>query len=226
MLDKFVILVGVFHINRITEFFKSFYDNPPGVDYDIYFIHNCYEVDNVVNTYTRTNEEIDLINKFLLEQKELHPEINIVNRANIGRDMGALWHGYNLVKGNYKYYFFINERVRIKIPNWLKLFQDAYGEDPKLGALTPQLCGGHKYPWCLRCLFWSQTNESIKDMDWWEPRNRQDAHIQEMEMVYPHVSKLGLRCKQLGNGTNIMNHFLDNGEEDFRYIVNNFEFEK
>lgn len=226
MQDKFVILVGVFHINRIREFVKSFYEKPPGCDYDIYYIHNCYELDDVVNTYRRTDEEIMSINKFLFEQKELHPEINVVIRDNIGRDMGSLWHGYNLVRDKYKYYFFINERVRIKTPNWLKLFKDNYEQDIKLGAITPQLCGGHKYPWCLRCLFWSQTNDSIKDMDWWEPRSRADAHIQEMEMVYPHVKKLGLKCKQVGDGTNIMNHYLDDGSEDFRYIVNKFEFEK
>lgn len=223
--DKFIIIVGVFHINRITQFMESFWKNPPECDYDLLLIHNCYEPEHIENTYIRDHSEVERINEFLIEQQKSHPEIKIVNRENIGRDMGALWYGYNLVKDSYKYYFFINERVVIKKKGWLKMFKDSYESDSKIGAVGPQVCGGHKFPWVMRCLFWSQNNESIRTMDWWEPRNRPDAHKQEMEMVYPHVKSMGLKCKQLGDGTDIMNHFLDDGSEDFRYIVNRFEFE-
>lgn len=222
--SKFVVIVGVFHINRISQFMESFWAHPAGCEYDLILVHNKYELDSVENTYRRDSKEVEDISNFLQEQKRLHPEITIVERDNIGRDMGALWHGYNLVKGKYKHYFFINERVKIKQDGWLNLFKERFDSDSSIGALTPQLCGGHKYPWCLRCLFWAQTNEAIKTMDWWEPRNRPDAHKQEMEMVYPHVKSLGLICCQVGEGTNIMNHFLDDGSEDFRYIVNRHEF--
>ena len=222
--DKFAIIVGVFHIHRITEFMRTFWDKNPGADYDLYLVHNSIEPTDIENTYRRSDEEIQQIKDFLLAEKERHQEITIVDRINTGRDLGSLWHGYNLVRDQYKYYFFLNERVKIKQDNWLKLSKDAY-DDPKIGAVGIQVCGGHKYPWCLRCFFWSQKDEAIKTMDWWEPKNRADAHIQEMELVYSHVKSLGLKCKQIGNGFNIMNHFLDDGTEDFRYVVNNFEFE-
>ena len=199
-------IVGVYLPGKLQSFLESFYSKTAGEDFDLIFVHNLEGIEdaNVPNTYARTAEEVKQVQNLLQTTYEQHYNVTVYERTNTGRDLGALWYGYNKVRDQYKYYCFLNERVSINTDNWLSLILEEFNSDRNIGATGPQLCKGIKYDWCFRCFYWAQTNESIKTMNWWEPKTRDDAHIQEMELVYPHVINMKYNCSQIGNGYNIM----------------------
>jgi len=210
MKDKFAIIVAVHHPISLRAFLEYFYSKEAGEDYDLFFVHNKFgceepktDFDKAKVTY-RTEEQIKEVCDMLDEEKEKHPDTVVYEREDRGRDFGAYRYGYLKVKGQYKYYCFLNTRTIIMKDQWLSYFLNEFRSEKDIGATGPQLCLGIKYPLCYRGLYWAQTDEAIKTMNWWEPKSRTDAHTQEMELIYPHVVSAGYSCSQFGSGNDIL----------------------
>lgn len=187
--NNFALVVCCFLKERLEKFLKNFKEINPGLEFDLYFIHNCIEPTEIKNRYIRSDDEIisvkNLINNFD------YPNKKIIERINIGEDMGAYHSSFNLLKDKYKYFFFMNEATILYKDNWMKKFYDTYESNELIFAATPQLCHGIKYKYCLPTTYWSIRSDFGKKMIWNMPLNRFDAELQEMELVYPQVKEHG-----------------------------------
>jgi|GEM_PF-5074348 len=59
----------------------------------------------------------------------------------------------------------------------------------------------------------TSSDDVMRDLNWPQPFNRQDAEIQEMELIYPHVHSKNLYCANIGKGNDLMNYFYVDGRE-------------
>ena len=214
----FGIFVPVYWENRVKRFVDSFIKHSPGSKFKLHFVHNCYEKSEFGNRIdergSRTVEEIESINRFLYSLSSI-PELNdpvIILRDNVGEDFGANHHGYNRFKGEYEYIFFINELYMILEEGWLKKFEDCYIENTDVAATSSAVCKGIKFEYCLRGTSWGARDSFLQKMTWPQPTCREDCETQEMELVWPQVKAMGYKAAQVGNGTNLLNYYYDNGE--------------
>lgn len=196
-MSKFAVIVASYVSDRAQRFCKNLESVPFGdVDYDLYFVHNTIENSEVTNRWEpRTPQEINEVSETLRAYKG---KKTIIERENVGEDVGAYRYAYLKLKHNYKYMFFVNEVCTIHKPGWLKGFYDFYEEHPDVVATTPQMCTGHKYPYALPTTYWSL--RSSFELEWPEPRSRDDAQIQEMELVWPQANAQNKKLGQVGDG--------------------------
>ena len=197
MKKPFALAVNCFHIDRLRPFLDNlrevFKSETPC---DLYFIHNKFEVEAVKNRYTRSQEEVDQVSE-LLDSFDMNH--TVIDRDNIGEDVGASHHFYTLHKQNYDYMFFMNELTKIHRKGWIDDFYKYYEANPDAVAATTQVCRGIRYPYCMPTTYWSIRTSF--DLKWEAPRNRTDAGIQEMELVWPQANSQGKFIAQVGDGS-------------------------
>lgn len=145
--SDFALIVFVFRLERMTKFLDNFQKFNPGTGFDLYIVHNCFNVESIINRYERPLSEVNKINT-ILTSLNLPYRTNILIRPNIGEDLGAYRHMWNLLKGKYKNYFFLNEAGLPQQDSWLLPFEEALNM-PRVGAVTPTICKGTRYPWCM-----------------------------------------------------------------------------
>jgi hypothetical protein len=194
--NSFALVICCFVEKRLNKFLKNFKEINPGIEFDLYFVHNCVEPTEIKNRYVRTDDEIhnvkSLIKNFKFKNK------HIFERINIGEDLGAYHDVFNTLKDEYRYFFFMNEATILYENNWMKKFYDTYERNELIFATTPQICDGIKYRFCLPSTYWSVRSDFGKKMIWNKPLNRSDAELQEMELVYPQVKEHGGFVAQVG----------------------------
>jgi len=222
---EFAIITHVFRYVSIERYLKSFNSFTSGENYDLYLIHNKFEPKHIVNRYIRSEDEIHNIENILNLYKN-KTNATILERENIGEDLGAFRYGYNLLKNKYKYYFFIGEKTIFKKNNWLSEFKNIL-ENKEVGAVCPQIGKGIKYPFCLKTTYFCIKDYVLSTLNWPEPLNRKDAELQEMELFYPHIKSLNLYCANVGTGDNLMNYVYNDGTElDRRFWCCDFKKSK
>lgn len=199
-MNKIALIISVFVHERLEKFLKTFIPEKMGVNADVYFIHNLFEDALIKNRFYR--KETDIQNIFSL-LRDLKYERVVIERANIGEDMGAYHFAFNKLKGCYDYFFFLNEAATINQENWLKKVYDAYESDQNVLAVTPQICDGHEYRFCLPTTYWSIRTSFGEKMKWYQPLCRADSEHQEMTLVWPQVKEQGGVVAQVGDGTMI-----------------------
>lgn len=187
MINDFCIIICAFIPERLEKFLPNFKERPLGVGADVYFIHNLFKNNETVNRFERTEEDRDKVSKFLFNFN--YPNKVVINRENIGEDLGAYHFAFNLLKDKYKYFFFLNEAATINKDFWLKDFYDLYEHNDDVVAASPQVCPGIKYRYCMPTTYWSIRSSFGKIMDWPQPKSRADSEIQEMELVWPQAQK-------------------------------------
>jgi hypothetical protein len=220
MQKKFVVVVAVFHHRRIKRFVETFFNFDPGCDYDLYFVHNKFPHKNAREN--KIEQELKDISNLLFETKNKYDNISIIERTNLGEDMGAYHHAKTLLLDKYEYFFFINELTVIKSNGWLKEFLDIFELMPNVAASGPQICSGmdgyHNEKWCIKSTYWAIRNSVLKNIVWKQPlwRGNHDeisAGWQEMKLIYPQVKNMGMNIYQVGTGFNLMNYVSDDGKE-------------
>jgi hypothetical protein len=206
-MKDFCVVVMSYLPNRLEGFLNQINAFQLGIDndkVDIVFIHNLFNNKKVVNRLERTEEQIcqviDMLRNFEIDNKI------VIERENVGEDMGAYHFAFNFLKHQYKYFFFINEVTQIHCNNWLKKFYDVYESNSKILATTPNICPGHRFQLCLPTTYWSIRSSFGMNMYWKKPMSRHDCERQEMEMVWPQVRITGGFVAQVGNGSNIMTY--------------------
>ena len=198
MANEFCIIIASFIPERMEKFLPNFKEKSLGIDADVFFIHNLFKKNGVVNRFERTEESRTKISNLLFDF-DYHNKV-VINRENIGEDMGAYHFAFNLLKSKYKYMFFLNEAATINKDNWLKDFYNMYERNNDVVAASPQVCPGIKYKYCMPTTYWSLRSDFGNIMNWPTPRNRADAEIQEMELVWPQAQKYGKLIAQVGEG--------------------------
>lgn len=137
MINDFCIIICAFIPERLEKFLPNFKERPLGVGADVYFIHNLFKNNETVNRFERTEEDRDKVSKFLFNFN--YPNKVVINRENIGEDLGAYHFAFNLLKDKYKYFFFLNEAATINKDFWLKDFYDLYEHNDDVVAASPQV---------------------------------------------------------------------------------------
>jgi hypothetical protein len=198
MANDFCLLICAFIPERLEKFLPNFKDKELGVGADVFFIHNLFKNKEIKNRFERSEESIEKVSELLFNFD--YPNKAVINRENVGEDMGAYHFGFNLLKEKYKYFFFLNEAATINKSNWLKDFQDLYEKNENVVAASPQVCPGHRYTYCMPTTYWSIRSSFGKTIDWPTPKSRADAEIQEMELVWPQAQKSGKLIAQVGGG--------------------------
>lgn len=189
------LVVIAYNTDRLKRFLPNLFTTDLGTHHHLYFIHNSFEVPEIQSRSYRTQDQISEVS--LLLRYFPHPKI-IIERENVGEDLGAQWYAYNLLKDKYKYLFFINEAATINKPGLLKEVCKVFDENPEVMALSPQVCKGIDYPYCLPSTYWGIRTSF--DLKWNKPLSRGDAEIQEMTLVYPQVNSQGYKIAQIGSG--------------------------
>ena len=192
----FAIVVVCFLPERLRAFLESFYTHSVGTtEHDLYLIHNAWEVSGVENRYVRTKEQVDELTSIM---RGCNYPKTILERENIGEDVGAHWHAYNLLKKKYDYIFFVNEVATINEDNWLDGFYEAYENNLDIVAASPQVCPGIEYVYCMPTTYWRIRTDF--PIDWTCPKSRAESELQEMELVWPQAQKARKHIAQVGDG--------------------------
>ncbi len=193
MLSCAVIIIA-FHADRFEKFLTTFkIDNPSICEF--YIVHNCIEPTDIKNRFIRSKESIDRLN--LLISKFQFP-YTLVERNNIGEDVGAQRHMFIQLKDKYDVLFFLNEAAVVNDPFWLEKTLAMYSSNSDIVSCSPQVCRGIEFPYCMPTTYWSvRTNFNF---DWPEPKSRQDSEAQEMRLIWPQAKAQGKVIAQVGKG--------------------------
>jgi len=174
-----------------------------------YFIHNIFDVK--ANRSRRTPEEVDKVRTLLTEFN--YPNKVVIERENVGEDLGAYHFFFNLFKEKYEYFFFLNEAATLVSDNWLKPFLDCYQDNLDVVARGPIILRNtrlpeHKYVICFT--FWSLRTSFGKEMIWPAPTNRFESKAQEMELIWNQANSKGFKIAQVGTGTSLLKYNICN----------------
>jgi hypothetical protein len=202
---KLALVILCFNSNRLSNFLEKLSKFKFGCEVDLIFVHNKIEINSTKNRFIRTTAEInevtDLIYSFKYEGIK-----TIVERENVGEDMGAYHHIFTLFQNQYTHFFFLNEAASINCDNWLALLHSGYNFDNSVVAISPQVCPSTTHSYCLTSTFWGITSEFGKTMEWPAPKSRKDCEIQEMGLVWPQAKAQGYHIAQIGDGENILSY--------------------
>lgn len=193
MLTCAVIIIA-FHADRFEKFLTTFQINDPSIC-DFYIVHNLFEPTDIKNRCIRNKESLDKLNSLI---SKFQFSYILVERDNIGEDLGAQRHMFMQLKDKYDVLFFLNEAAIINDPLWLEKTLSMYSSNSDIVSCSPQVCRGIQFPYCMPTTYWSvRTNFKF---EWPEPRSRQDSENQEMTLIWPQAKKQGKFIAQVGKG--------------------------
>lgn len=206
---KTCLVVPVFWPDRLSGFLDSIKENDPGIDHDIVFVHNKFTCKEFPNRAERPKDDEqklrDVISSYEKDDKL------VIDRKNVGEDIGACRHTFKLLQDKYDYFFFANEASRAQSKGWLKRFIDFMSENDKVVACGPKVIKkpnpDHKYILCST--YWGMKSSFGKTLTWPEPTNRPQAKSQEMELLWRSANKQGYYIAQVGNGKDLLHYKVD-----------------
>tara|TARA_Y100001938_G_scaffold134528_1_gene195116 strand:+ start:7111 stop:7953 length:843 start_codon:yes stop_codon:yes gene_type:complete len=203
----FCLAVVCYNPSLLEKFVKNLERFSIGTPADIYFVHNAFEVEGfeMNRGEPRSQEEVDRIRE-IIKNSSLKNKV-LIERDNIGEDVGGQQFIFNLLKHKYKYFFFINESAPPLCDNWLKGFWDMFESNSKVVVLGPKLCekADPKHKYILPTTYWGiRSSFGIKDFIWPPPINRAQSKAQEIELIYQQVVPKGYCMGQVGTGANLM----------------------
>lgn len=202
---KIALVVACFHSGRLLNLIANLNMFKLGCPTDIIFVHNKFEVPSHPNRMLRYSWEVDLVDDLIHSFK--FPGIkNVIQRHNVGEDMGAYHHAFNLFKDNYTHFFFLNEAAKIHCDDWLQKLHEGYSYAPEVVAISPQVCPSTNHPHCLTSTFWGISSEFGKKMNWPTPTSRMDCEDQEMNLVWPQAKDMNCFVAQVGSGEDILSY--------------------
>ena len=207
----FCLVVICYDANLLEKFIKNLEKFSIGTPADIYFVHNAFEVEGfeMNRGKPRSQEQVNEIRE-IIKNSSLKNKV-LIERDNVGEDVGAQRFIFNLLKHKYKYFFFINEFVPPLCNNWLKGFWDLFENNDKVVVLGPKLVkkADPKHKYILTTTYWGiRSSFGIKDFIWPPPMNRAEVKAQEMELLYQQVIPKGYCFGQVGTGSNLMCQFI------------------
>lgn len=202
---KIALVVACFHSSRLLNFIANLNMFTLGCPADIIFVHNKFETSSHPNRALRYGWEIELVGN-LINSFKYEGIRNIIERENVGEDLGAYHHAFNLLKDKYTHFFFINEAAKIHCNDWLKKLHEGYSYDSNVVAISPQVCPSTNHPYCLTSTFWGMTSEFGKKIDWPAPTCRADCESQEMNLIWPQANAMNCFIAQVGSGEDILSY--------------------
>lgn len=207
---KTCLVVPVFWPEKLqNNFLRTMNEYDAGIDHDIVFVHNSFNVKEVENRQHRDQETAHKLYE-VISSYEREDKI-VLSRKNVGEDLGACRHAFNLLKNNYDYFFFANEGCRIQSDGWLSEFINFMKENPKVVACGPKVIKKpnpiHKYIVCST--YWGMKSSFGKTLVWPEPTNRPEAKSQEMELLWRRANEQGYYIAQVGTGANLLHSKVD-----------------
>jgi len=200
------LVVNCFWPDRLSKFLKYFETYEEGIPYDLVFVHNVFDKHDVVNRQARTDAQINEVRRHI-SNLNLNSK-TLIERDNVGEDLGASRHVFNLLCDNYKYFFFINEVSEILCDNWLKKFIDVMKSDNRVVACGPKVIrkNDNKFKYIICSTYWGLDSSFGKRLIWPPPTNRAESKAQEMQLLWPQAKALGYNIAQVGSGDDILHY--------------------
>ena len=212
---KLGLVISCFNPKRLHNFLPLLHWRKMGCPADLIFVHNKLEISGVENRYVRKPEEVREVTK-LIYSFNYNGVKSIIERENVGEDMGAYHHVFNLFMNYYSHMFFLNEAATIVCDNWLSKIHEGYDFDPSVVAVTPQVCPSTTHPYCLTSTFWGMKTDFGRLIGWPTPKSREDCESQEMSLIWPQAHSNYLKIAQVGSGEDILFY------KNKHYLIYNF----
>tara|TARA_Y100000593_G_scaffold81601_1_gene152734 strand:+ start:1824 stop:2666 length:843 start_codon:yes stop_codon:yes gene_type:complete len=200
----FCLAIVCYYPKYLKKFIKNLEKFSIGAPADIYFVHNAFEVEGFEMNREAPRDQKD-VNKIreIIKNSSLKNKV-LIERDNIGEDVGAQQFIFNLLKHKYKYFFFVHEYTPPVCNNWLKGFWDMFKNNNKVVALGPKLKKKNG-KFTLTTTTWGiRSSFGIKHLVWPPPTNRAETKAQEMELLHQQVISKGYCFGQIGTGFNLI----------------------